>query len=337
MGKRIEDLTGRRFGKVVVKGFHGVNKNRVSQWLCECDCGNEIVVIRNSLISGNTTSCGCKYRSFGDITGKRFGKLTAIEFDHKDANNKSYWLCECDCGNKTIVSRSSLTSERTKSCGCSRRENLSGKKFGRLTVLDLDHTDWNNISFWRCLCDCGNEVVVRSTSLKNGMSKSCGCYKREVTIKRMKKHGLCDHPLYVVWTDMKRRCHNETDPAWVNYGGRGIYVCDEWISDFENFYEWAINNGWEAGLTLDREDNDDGYTPWNCRFVDRRIQSNNRRSNRLIRYGDEIHSVAQWSDILDVDYFRLINRINRGNLCDFEEYFGFADPYGGDIETMKEG
>jgi hypothetical protein len=203
---------------------------------------------------------------------------------------------------------------------------MTGMRFGRLTVVELDHIDYNSIYFWRCVCDCGNEVVVRNTSLNNGMTTSCGCYKRELTAQRMTKHGLCDHPLYAVWEHMRQRCECEYNDFWYRYGGRGIGVCDEWREDFKTFFDWAINNGWEPGLTLDRRDNNEGYYPWNCRWVDRVVQANNRCSNRTIEYAGECRTIAQWATIFDVDYFTLRARINRGDMRDFERYFGFADP-----------
>ena len=323
---KVEDLTGRRFGKLVVKEFYDINQYRVSRWVCECDCGNTVIVRRSSLTSGNTTSCGCKRHDIDDLTGRRFGKLVVLALDHKDERGKTYWLCECDCGNQTVKARNNLIDGNTRSCGCLKYKDMSGMRFGRLTVLDLDHIDYNGIYFWRCRCDCGNETVVRNTSLNNGMTTSCGCYRREMSSQRSMKHGLCDHPLYVVWENMRGRCEHEYDDAWDRYGGRGITVCKEWSKDFKSFYDWSIQNGWEPGLTLDREDNNDGYSPWNCRWVDRTIQANNRRSNRVIEYAGEARTIAEWADILDINYFTLRARINRGYMRDFERYFGFTDP-----------
>ena len=170
MSKQIEDLTGRRFGKLVVREFYDISENRSSRWVCDCDCGNTIVVQRNRLTTGSRTSCGCKQREIDDLTGKKFGKLTVLGLNHKDARGKTYWLCECDCGNQTITGRNHLIGGTTKSCGCLKHRDLSGMRFGRLTVLELDHIDYNNIYFWKCACDCGNEIVVRNTSLNNGTS-----------------------------------------------------------------------------------------------------------------------------------------------------------------------
>jgi hypothetical protein len=130
---------------------------------------------------------------------------------------------------------------------------------------------------------------------------------------------------------MRQRCGCEYDQAWHRYGGRGITVYDEWDHDFKSFYDWAIENGWEPGLTLDRENNDDGYFPWNCRWVNRVTQANNRSTNRYIRYAGEIKTIAEWAVIFGLNYFTLRARINRGNMRDFEKYFGFVDPDGGDV------
>ena len=265
-------------------------------------------------------------KGIDDLTGRRFGKLVVVELNHLDTRRQTHWLCDCDCGNQTVKSRSNLISGNAKSCGCLRHKDLSGMRFGRLTVLDLEHIDYNSIYFWRCKCDCGNEVIVRNTSLNNGTTTSCGCCRNEETSKRFTKHGLCNHPLYVVWEDMRRRCIREYDCAWRRYGGRGITVCDEWSHDFKPFYDWAIENGWKPGLSIDRKNNDEGYSPWNCHWVDKVTQANNRSSNKLVEYAGETRTIAEWATILDINYFTLRARINRGDMRDFEKYFTFEDP-----------
>lgn len=333
MANRIEDLTGRRFGRLVVREFYDIDHYHRSRWLCECDCGGTKIVPRASLMNGDTTSCGCKNHEFDDLTGQKFGKLTVIDYDHTDTNGRTYWWCECDCPdrNRILVSRKHLIGGGVSSCGCLRHDDLVGERFGYLTVLNLDHVG-NGKAHWRCRCErCGGETVVPTASLKNGTTTSCGCYKRENLGERTRTHGLTNHPLYRVWANMKSRCGYEDNIGWDRYGGRGITVCDEWLHDFKAFHDWAIENGWKPGLTIDRRNNDDGYSPWNCRIADVYTQANNRSNNRIVHYDGEAHTVKQWSDILNVKYATLLSRINRGDLSDFEEYFGFVDPSGGEL------
>lgn len=247
-----------------------------------------------------------------------------------DKWNGSRWLCECDCGNTKIVSRAGLMSGDTKSCGCKKREDLTGRRFGRLIVSSYDHTDSNGYAYWRCLCDCGNEITTRGKSLRDGVTSSCGCRQREITRETNTTHGMTHSSLYRIWQSMKTRCLNAHSDDFYRYGGRGISICDEWL-DFENFRDWALSNGYEEDLTIDRIDNNDGYYPENCRWADIITQCNNRRTSRYITYANTIHTVAEWARILGVKYSTLLRRIDHGDMTDFEGYFGFIDPDGGDI------
>lgn len=150
-------------------------------------------------------------------------------------------------------------------------KNMTGERFGRLTVLSFDHVSSHRERYWKCLCDCGNEVVVRTSHLINGHSTSCGCshFNRETLPKKYPR-------LYVTWKDMKTRCYNPNASNYERYGGRGITVCPDWHS-FIPFCEWALDNGYRDDLTIDRKNNDKGYSPDNCRWVTVREQNLNRR------------------------------------------------------------
>ena len=124
--------------------------------------------------------------------------------------------------------------------------------------------------------------------------------------------------LYRIWTEMKRRCENSDRPNYRNYGGRGIKVCQEWKNSFETFREWALSNGYSDELSIDRIDNDDNYEPSNCHWVTDREQSNNKRSNKLIVYKGEKHTLAQWCEIFGLDYSVVYMRLHRNHLS-FEE------------------
>lgn len=159
----------------------------------------------------------------------------------------------------------------------SKINDLTGKKFGRLTVIKYYGSNKHGRALWLCQCDCGNTKIVLGNSLNSKLTLSCGCYNKEIIKKCNSKHNMAYSKLYKVWQGMKTRCYNKNFMYYCNYGGRGITICDEWKSNFSNFYEWSINNGYEEGLTIDRINNDGNYEPSNCRWVTRAEQNRNKR------------------------------------------------------------
>ena len=159
--------------------------------------------------------------------------------------------------------------------------DLTGMKFGRLTVMKKMPNNGNNKVVWLCKCDCGNETVVIGSRLYTGKTKSCGCLTREKTIERSTRHGYVHSKLYNTRLRMIRRCTNPKDKDYSYYGGRGIKVCSEWLDKEKGvvvFCEWAKANGYKESLTLDRIDVNGDYSPNNCRWVTMTVQGNNRRA-----------------------------------------------------------
>lgn len=156
--------------------------------------------------------------------------------------------------------------------------DLNGKKFHRWTVVS--RAFGVKRSSWNCKCDCGTERTVESAKLRNGLSKSCGCFNLEQLSKRKFVHGDKNDRLYQTWSNMKQRCRDKNHKSYKNYGKKGVSVCAEWM-DYAAFREWALNNGYTDFLTIDRIDNCAGYSPDNCRFVSKKAQSRNRQFNRL--------------------------------------------------------
>jgi hypothetical protein len=189
------------------------------------------------------------------------------------------WECLCDCGNTCNVAAHKLRNGHTKSCGCLRNkrphEDLTGQKFNLLTVVSL-HSVKNGKVRWNCICECGNKTEARSNNLKSGSVKSCGCLRK--TNPTIKTHGLTNTRLYHIWENMKARCYNPNIASFKNYGARGIKICEEWLKDNNMFFEWAMNNGYNETLTIERIDNNLDYCPENCKWIPIGDQPYNKRN-----------------------------------------------------------
>ena len=193
--------------------------------------------------------------------------------------------------------------------------DLTGKKFGRLTVIGIDDRNTRK-TYWNCICDCGKVKSVRADSLQGGAIRSCGCLKKEQDEKNLTKHHShyqSGTRIYIIWQNLKSRCNKETDVRYHNYGGRGIKVCEEWQNSFENFYYWSLENGYSDDLTIDRIDNDGNYEPLNCRWVDKKTQCNNRSTNTKITIGKSTRTLMEWCEIFQLNYSNIYRKYKRND------------------------
>lgn len=191
------------------------------------------------------------------------------------------------------------------------KEDLTGQRFGRITVLGFDHFDKWNKGRWLCRCDCGKIWTVDTHQLKSGHTKSCGCLKAQMAGDRTRTHGQSGSKLYRVWAAMLKRCENPNDPGYKNYGGRGITVCEDW-HNFENFQTWALSSGYKEGLLIDRTDNNKGYSPENCAWTTRQAQNENRRNVHKLTVNGETHTVSEWAVLTGIDRHTIQKRIKNG-------------------------
>ncbi len=181
-----------------------------------------------------------------------------------------------------------------------------GDKFGRWTVIDntaRTASGRNRASI--CRCECGTVRLISNADLKNGHSKSCGC-------GRLTSNGKCRTRLYAIYCHVKDRCYNKNHIHYKDYGGRGIGVCQEWRDSFCAFYDWAMANGYIDDLSIDRIDNNKGYSPENCRWTDAEIQQNNTRYNVRLTYGGKTQSMSRWSRELGIPTSTLFSRYYSG-------------------------
>lgn len=192
-----------------------------------------------------------------------------------------------------------------------------GERIGRWVVLEnLGSVTIKGITSPGVLlkCDCGATKEMIYNSFKRGQSTSCGCFRREnaafLVNNREHKHNLSKHPLYKIWRSMKARCYNPNERQYKDYGGRGIVLCDEWVSDFKAFYDWCNINGYEKGLQIDREKNDDIYKPDNCRFVKPAQNMRNTRRNVNIEYRGLTKCITDWAKDLNMSVAGLQRRID---------------------------
>lgn len=166
--------------------------------------------------------------------------------------------------------------------------DLSGKQVGHLLVLkrveDKCLASGIRKAQYLCLCDCGKTKKIIGESLARGTTKSCGCHRGDPLIRYSTKHGHRYERIYSIYCDMKKRCYNQKCIGYKNYGGKGITICDEWLNDFESFYNWSMENGYSDNLTIDRINSAGNYEPANCRWITRSENITRRNIEYWRRY-----------------------------------------------------
>lgn len=227
---KINNLTGATFGKLTVLEKTAERDGRYIVWNCRCTCGNEVHVSSKKLQRGTVISCGCdgsvtrkRGAPYEDITGKRFGDLTAIR-RAESVNGKTMWLCRCDCGNEIVAEKQALKTGRIISCGCKKTgqrgrvfKDITGQRFGRLTAIEpTKRRDCKGSVFWKCRCDCGGETEVTEDSLRTGNTVSCGCRKQEIQENIRDNLTFVDGTCIDYLRSRKSRSDNKS-------GFRGVY------------------------------------------------------------------------------------------------------------------
>jgi hypothetical protein len=183
------------------------------------------------------------------------------------------------------------------------KKPLEQPRYGRLTILENAHGGW------LCRCDCGTTLTVKGPRLRSGAVVSCGCYHRERQVEVGTIHGMKGTPTYSTWVNMRQRCNNANNPDYVNYGGRGISVCERW-QDFSAFL--ADMGVRPDGMSIERIDNHGNYVPGNCRWATKVEQSVNKRTNIPITRDGRTQTLKEWCAELGINYWTAHSRIRRG-------------------------
>ena len=316
----VNDIIGKKFGKLTVISYAGnkfINNHIHHYYNCHCDCSNDCVIERTDLLRGHVTSC--HHCAEYDIIGKKFGKLTILSYAYKKGH--SYYNCKCDCGNPNIivVERSHLLDGHTQSCDNCTKYDIIGKIFGKLTVIRYLYHKYNE-AVYECRCSCGNIVIRnRENLISNSFSCCYDCFKKYQSNNQI-KHGMSRTKFYNIWNRLKDRCTYKNSPSYSNYGGRGITYDPRW-NQFENFrddmyesYIEACNIYGEENISIDRIDVNGNYCKDNCRFVDNKIQANNKRNNRIVTINDEDMTLSQAVDkYSNLSYHQVQKRLNSQN------------------------
>lgn len=250
-----------------------------------------------------------------DATGQRYGALTAIKPTEIRTRGSVNWLFKCDCGNEVVYPLNGVRAGRQKSCGCHINRKLPkprqstlkpGDQFGDLTVVRIvgKHTDKHFMS--EVKCKCGETFTTRDSLIRCGRVTKC----KKCSYEASKTHGMSDTPLFHCWQGMRSRCYNPNNKEYQHYGARGISVCPEW-NDSRTFMEWALNNGYKEGLTIDRIDVNGNYEPSNCRWTTYIRQARNKRNTRYIHFEGSYLPIRDVADITGIKASTIIQRLDK--------------------------
>lgn len=208
-----------------------------------------------------------------------------------------------------------------------------GQRFGKLTVTGFINK--NRRWYWRCKCDCGNEITTSASNVKMGYSRSCGCVFPEKMREKLTTHGMSGTSINTIYKAMKSRCYNPQNKAYKHYGGRGIKICKDWLENGgEKFYKWALDNGYMKGLSIERIDVDGDYCPENCKWITMAEQTRNRTDSLIFEYNGEKKCLSEWCRVFGVEEMYIRARINKG--MSFEDAMFTPKKEGHILEQCKE-
>ena len=196
------------------------------------------------------------------------------------------------------------------------KHDITGNKYGRLTAVKptAKRTASHGVK-WECICECGKIVFASTNALNKGNTRSCGCLRNELTAERNRKrqttHGMSKSRLYRIWANMLQRCKNPKTDRYQSYGGKGVRVCSVW-HEFAEFYDWAMQNGYEEALSIDRLDVNGNYEPNNCRWVNAKTQMSNKSNNRILSVCGITKTMSEWAECTGINVSTIAMRLRNG-------------------------
>ena len=254
-----------------------------------------------------------KKSKYDYLEGKTLNNIQVLSKNTDVNKNGCFFNVKClKCGKIYLKTAYSLLEDMNYSCGCvCYGEDLTNKKYGSLTVIRYLKTTSHGEKMWECKCDCGEYSYNTSNQLTKGYVTRCKKCSYKITGQKNSKPPKFSERLRECYVNMKTRVTNAKQDIHNRYINRNISMCKEWLDDYYAFEKWALENGYQENLTIDRIDNNGNYCPENCRWVDRKVQANNRRTNVILEYNGEKNTMAYWSEKLNIPYWYL--QMNHNN------------------------
>lgn len=293
-------------------------ENGVLYHLCKCICGNEKLIKRHTLQTQRIRDCGCGNYKLKEYIGLKFGKFTVIGAYRKRLSKVNIiCICKCECGSIREIPYSNLKSGNRVSCGCVQKfdfSNYKNKIYNGIKILSLIDFEKRIV---KCQCSCGELFEAQLIDITAPKRHIIGC-KNCIEHKYSKKSKYVwnikstQNRLKGIYNGMLDRCYDTKSKNYRLYGGKGVKVCDEWKSSFDKFKTWALANGYEETLSIDRIDGNGNYEPSNCRWATMKQQQNNRCNNRVFNLNGEKYTLSELSTIYNINYQTLRSRLSKG-------------------------